>query len=288
MFGKPEFADINSHLNARFEEKAFLIAQHRGAGNGDIVENTLLAYKTSLLLGADLFELDVSRSTDGALYCFHDTTERKNLRISQNIESLSSAEIAELTLYNSIWEPSEFKVPLLEDIFRCFTHGELFNIDRGWNKFDDVFRLMDRYPHVIKQAIIKCPAETTFLEKVDGYKTKFMFMPIVRNLDDIERVFSYRNLNLVGFELIFDREDCDLLRADIVHELNRKGYFCWVNAIKLSGKATGTLSAGLDDNLSIDNGFDQGWGRLLSYGFTVIQTDWPELLSKYRESMHRL
>lgn len=35
---------------------------------------------------------------------------------------------------------------------------------------------------------------------------------------------------------------------------------------------------------SVKEGFDQGWGVLLDKGTDVIQTDWPELLSRYRDS----
>lgn len=85
MFGKSKYKDINSLLNKKFAEKQVLIAQHRGGYKGNIPQNTLLAYKTSFLLGADMFEMDVSLAKDGQLYCFHDTTEEINLRQHRNI-----------------------------------------------------------------------------------------------------------------------------------------------------------------------------------------------------------
>ena len=44
------------------------------------------------------------------------------------------------------------------------------------------------------------------------------------------------------------------------------------------------MTAGYDDDRSVKEGFDQGWGVLLDKGTDVIQTDWPELLSRYRDS----
>ena len=41
------------------------------------------------------------------------------------------------------------------------------------------------------------------------------------------------------------------------------------------------LSANIDDNLSINEGYDNGWGRLIEMGFDIIQTDWPALLYNY-------
>lgn len=74
MIGKEKYKEINANLNKKLAEKRFFIAQHRGGAGGNCVENTILAFKTSLMLGADMFELDVSKSTDGKLYCYHDTT----------------------------------------------------------------------------------------------------------------------------------------------------------------------------------------------------------------------
>ena len=53
--------------------------------------------------------------------------------------------------------------------------------------------------------------------------------------------------------------------------------------MKLSAEERNVISAGYTDNVSIEKGFDQGWGKLLDLGFDVIQTDWPELIVRYRE-----
>ena len=58
----------------------------------------------------------------------------------------------------------------------------------------------------------------------------------------------------------------------------------WYNAITLSGLEKHIKTAGHDDDCSIKEGFDRGWGVLIDKGIDVIQTDWPELLSRYRDS----
>ena len=47
------------------------IAAHRGAAGGNIHCNTWVAFEASLAQGADIIELDVSRSADGELFVFH-------------------------------------------------------------------------------------------------------------------------------------------------------------------------------------------------------------------------
>ena len=56
----------------------------------------------------------------------------------------------------------------------------------------------------------------------------------------------------------------------------------WYNAITLSRLERHILCAGDEDDRSIAQGFDQGWGVLVRKGADIIQTDWPELLLQYR------
>lgn len=285
MFGKSKYKDINSILNERFTQKKVLIAQHRGAHNGNVPQNTMLAFKTSFLLGADMFELDVSRSKDGKLYCFHDTTEEVNLRQHKNIQEFTSSAIAEMELYNSIWEPSSFCVQDMEEVIKSFNHGELYNVDRSWSKLEETFALLNKYPHSVKQALLKAPAKKEILDKYEAEPTKFMFMAIVKSLEDIELVKSYKNINTVGFELIVNSEGHPLFDDKLIEDLHNEGYFVWVNAITLSALDKHILSAGHGDNESLVQGFDKGWGVLIKKHFDIIQTDWPELLSGYRDKI---
>ncbi len=285
IFGREKYRDINANLNAQMQDKKCLIAQHRGAHDGNIPQNTALAYKASLLLGADMFELDVSKSTDGTLYCFHDTTEDINLRLHTNIEKYSSAAIAEFGLYNSIWEPSGYNVQTMEEVLQEFCHGELFNVDRSWNKLEDTFALLNKYPHAVHQALMKAPAKAEILDKYESEATKFMFMGIVRTLEDIELILSYENINVVGFELIANSEDSAMWSDELIERLHAQGYFVWYNAITLSNMAKHILCAGYDDDRSVKEGFDKGWGVLINKKTDIIQTDWPALLSRYRDSL---
>lgn len=285
MFGKEKYKEINANLNKKLAEKKFIIAQHRGGAGGNCVENTIPAFKTSLLLGADMFELDVSKSTDGKLYCYHDTTEELNLRLHRNIEEFSSTVIDEFQQYNSIWEPSGYHVQSLEGVLQEFTGDELYNVDRSWNKLEETFALLNKYPHCVRQALLKAPAKKEILDKYEKEPTKFMFMAIVKTLADIELVLSYENINVVGFELIAKTEEDDVWQDSLIEELHNKGYFVWFNSITLSGLEKHILCAGYDDDRSLKEGFDKGWGVLVHKHTDIIQTDWPSLLSGYRDSL---
>ena len=106
MFGKEKYKAINEKLNRRFEEKKVLIAVHRGVWCGNIIENTIEAYDACRAMGADLFECDLSETTDGVLYMFHDGGEWRVLGKDQSILSMSSEEVDSLMCRNGLGEPS--------------------------------------------------------------------------------------------------------------------------------------------------------------------------------------
>ena len=62
MYGKKEYAHINALLNQKIEEKKHLIAVHRGTWHGNIIQNTIPAYRISLKMGADMVEADIRRT----------------------------------------------------------------------------------------------------------------------------------------------------------------------------------------------------------------------------------
>ena len=184
MVGKKEYAQINELLNARLDAKKVLIAVHRGAWGGNIIEGTVPSLELALKMGADMFECDLSKSTDGVIYAFHDTQEPRLLKTKQNVKTMTSAEIDALEFYNSIDEPSGKHVQRFEEVVKYFTHGELFNIDRSWPILAETHELLKNYPHVVKQAIIKTPVKDEYLEFFQNCPVKYMYMPIVYNMEE--------------------------------------------------------------------------------------------------------
>ena len=97
---------------------------HRGLWGGDIIENSLSAYKNAVENGFPI-EIDLYSSTDGVLYCFHDDTLIRMTGKSGKIFEKDSNYISSLTLLNSqekiptfdeVLSLCENKVPLLIEI----------------------------------------------------------------------------------------------------------------------------------------------------------------------------
>lgn len=284
MFGKECYKEINQNLNKKFEEKKALVAVHRGAWGGNIVENTIPSCRLCLEMGGDVFECDVVSSTDGVLYAFHDGTEMRNLSRSENIKTMSSATIDSLVYNNCIAEPSGVHVEKFEDIVKYFCHGEIFNIDRAWDILPQLTAALDKYPDVINQAIIKTHVVPEQLDFLDKYPRKYMYMPIVKTMDDVKKALSYQNLNMVGMEIIAVLPEDELFQDENIRFIKDQGLYIWVNVIKLGAADRIRLFGGLDDDAALLDDPDKSWGEVLRKGGDILQTDWPWQLAKYRDA----
>lgn len=284
MVGKACYQEINKNLNEKLIEKKVLIAVHRGVWCGNIIENTIAAYDASLEMGADLFECDLSVSTDGKLYLFHDGGEWRTLGCEKSILEMSSEEIDSLMCRNGLGEPSGRYLERYEKLLEHFTHGELFNVDRSWGYLEELHETMKKYPYAISQAIIKTPVEEKYLEFFDQCPDKYMYMPIVRSMDDVKKVLSYSNINVVGVEAIIPSEESDLFQDENIKWIQEQNLFFWANVITLGNKPAHRLYAGYEDDIALLNDPDLAWGKLIDKGINVLQTDWPFQLNKYRKA----
>ena len=268
-------------LNKKIKEKEVLVVSHRGFGGGNIVLNTIRAMKNAINCGADILELDISVSSDGEFFVFHQNMEPRKLLTSKKISKMTADEINSRPLYNNAFKESEDQVPKLDQMIEFLSGKDiLINVDKCDKIGKKVLVKLDQY-NIEEQILVKGKCRDKFLKTVNQHHKNYMFMPIVESIADLEKTLKYENLNIVGFEFIFETEKHELLSKKLISELKAEGYFIWVNAINL-GKGK-YLSAEFNDDKSILIGADAGWGRLIDYGFNAIQTDWPPLLNNYIE-----
>lgn len=120
---------------------------------------------------------------------------------------------------------------------------------------------------------------TVFLDILSKHPVKYMYMPIVSKEEEVERSIAQKDINLVGFELLAEKEADLFFDKKYINSLQKRGYFAWMNAIIFNDVRI--LYAGYNDNKSILEGPEKGWKVLIDNGADVIQTDWPQLLSRY-------
>ncbi|HUX21113.1 MAG TPA: glycerophosphodiester phosphodiesterase family protein [Spirochaetia bacterium] len=274
MSTAPKSPLVEDRLSGR---RSPLIAAHRGSAGGNIIQNTLGAFIAAIRLGADIVECDVSRTSDGRLLVFHDSLERMNLGLTNNISEMTYDEVLSVGLYNSNDERTSQHVNTLDDILSGLKGKALINLDRGWDHWEQMLDAVDRHG-MADEVLIKSPIRPDLLEVLDSRPVKYMYMPMLRSPEQLDSAGRY-DLNIVAVELIFESTNADVVRPEFIRELKERKYLLWVNSLKLNDRDK--LCGDLDDTASILKGPEHGWGALIDMGFDILQTDWPSLLKEY-------
>jgi len=106
-----------------------LILCHRGAKNY-APENTLVAFKTSLELGADGFELDTQLTSDGHVVVFHDTTVDRTTNGHGKLSRLPLADLRELDAGSFFSEEYRGeRIPTLDEVFETIGKHAIINVE---------------------------------------------------------------------------------------------------------------------------------------------------------------
>ena len=284
--GQMRYAQINTPLSQKLTQKKCLIAAHRGSWGGNITQNTVGAYKAALQMGADIVETDVTATTDGVLYSFHDGNEQRVFGVEKSIRQMDSKEVENYHPINTCNELTAARINRLTEVLDFLSHGELLNIDRAWNIIPQLLEVLDHYPNAKYQVVIKAPLKAkAAYEYLNAHPVKYMFMPICYSFEDVEAALSYPDLNVVGCEIIAFDEQMELFSDESIQRIHDRNLFVWVNAITLGDVGVRPLYAKLDDDVSVLEDPSLGWGKLFEKKIDVMQTDWPALLYQYRRKI---
>ncbi len=267
----------NQSIRNLIEKNKILIAAHRGTCGGNVVQNTCMSYKNALLHGADMIEVDVSMTSDGVFYAFHNGEEPLELGIDRDIRTMTSEEVNQLYTLNSVRHVCRQKLEYLEDVLERFRGKCLINIDRSWFYWKEIIAFLERMD-MKDQILLKSGVEEDLLKELEVSGTGIMYMPIMRRPEEWDIIKKY-DINVAAAELIFTDLESEFLSPEFMGQLKETGIAPWVNAITLDDDTI--LSGLLDDNNAIKIGYEETWGTLMDLGFEIIQTDWPALLKGY-------
>ncbi|MCG8502055.1 MAG: glycerophosphodiester phosphodiesterase family protein [Firmicutes bacterium] len=271
--------NVREKLLQLSKKKEILIAVHRGSSTGNIAENTIASTICAVKMGGDIVELDIVKSTDGVFYGFHTKMELRLFGREFDLETMSSSEIDNLEFINTNMKPTGYKVERIADILNTFKGKTLFNLDRCWLYLDELLPFLDEF-NMYDQLIIKSPPDNKYLDLFADYDDKILYMPVVRNMEQVERVLEHK-IKPAAIELIFTGLDNQIINEHTISRLKAENMLLWANAIIVGPK--NVIAGSLTDDVSIIEGYDKGWGKLMDMGFDIIQTDWPALLKKYRK-----
>ena len=256
------------------------LAAHRGVCGANIPCNSIAAYKIALSQGADVVEIDVSKSKDGKFYVFHPGMEHVFLK-SKPLWELNSDEIDNLYLLNQDSVPTSYKVPTLEEVLLLLKDKAYINVDKFWIDVEGISNVI-RKCGVEKQVIVKTNTDEKSLANVAKYAPDFMFMPLVWHKDTVTDELIKNGVNVIGAEVLFPQESNECASDEYIKKMHDKGLLLWCNAIIYNEKDV--ISAHHTDDISLHDSPDKGWGWIIDKGFDFIQTDWLLMLKNYIEN----
>ena len=268
---------MKKYLNLYNNDK-IQIAAHRGTAASNIPCNTIPAFEIALKNGAAILELDLFKSTDGKIFVFHTGKESQQLNKNIKVTDLSSQEIRELKLVNVDFAPTKWGLNSFDEILETFKGRCILNLDRCGGFMPDVIKQIRRH-NMAEQILLKNSPKDEVLTAIGELAPDMMFMPIYFNNDTSSEKLFNMDINFMGAELVFSTEQAEVISPSYIEKMKKKGITLWGNAIVFD--YIYPLAAGHDDDISMLENPDNGWGWLVDRGFDIIQTDWVKDCSEY-------
>lgn len=257
--------------------RPFLVA-HRGVSTANIPCNTLAAYRIALGQGADVVEIDVTKSKDGVYFVFHPGMEPVYLKCGKYIPEMTAEEVKALPLLNQDEVPTSYRVPTLQEVFALLKGKAYINVDKFWTDVEGITAEICK-AGVEKQVIVKTHTDEKALSEVEKYAPDLMYMTMAWHKDEVTELLTGRNVNFIGIEALFDREEDEICSDEYLSAMHKKGLLVWSNAIVYNEKEV--ISAHHTDDVSLVDDPEKGWGWLMKKGFDLIQTDWLSAAHTY-------
>ena len=104
-------------------------------------------------------------------------------------------------------------------------------------------------------------------------------MPIVVNTHPYHEELMKKNINYIGAEFVFEKEDAPIAQNEFIEKMHGDNKLVWLNSIIYNYKQQ--LSGGHSDDTALTVSEDYGWGWLADKNPDFIQTDWPLMMIDY-------
>ena len=252
-------------------------------------ENSLAAMEGSIAMGVDMVEIDVQRTADGVLVCCHDSSVDRTTTGKGKVRELTADYISTLKLKRD-GVVTEHGMPTLAQALDLCKDRVLINIDKGYNYYDQILQMLTER-NMVEQVLIKSSNNASVIaEKFAPYSTNMLYMPVInyksKNWEKHSAIFeSYLSspLPTVAYEICWD----GTLKGErkIFNRVLKSGARLWVNT--LWDSICGGKRHGFEDDRALNGNESKIYGRLLDLGVTMIQTDRPQLVLDYLDSIGR-
>ena len=246
-------------------------------------ENSLEAIESAIKMGVDVVELDVHRTVDGALVICHDKTINRTTNGKGKIAELTLDSIRNCRLRAGHNAVTRYKMPTLEEALDLCKGRVMINLDKAVYYYDQIMDMLVAR-NMADQVIMKSSKTAPYMKKFFAkHDVNMLYMPIVnyntKSWERHEAMFEgylETDLPFIAFEMCWDGSLPNEKR--VFNKVIKSGKRLWINT--LWGKLCGGKENGYDDDAAVGNE-EKIYGKILSYGTSMIQTDRPEMLIKY-------
>jgi len=279
-FAQQDTKELVKDLKDMHSTKVFVVS-HRGDWR-NAPENSLQAFKNCIAMGVDMIEIDLKKTKDNQLILMHDNTIDRTTNGKGKPSEYTLDEIRQFHLKNGMGRVTFHQIPTLREVLELAKGKILINIDKGYDYFQDVYKLLVE-TNTLNQVIIKSgfPYEKVKAENGDVLN-KVIYMPVV-NLDspDAEAMIDgYKAIKPVAIECCFTTVTPEVLR--LLQKVKSNGSKIWINSLWAS------LNGGHDDDRAVEMlQPDESWGWILQQGASLMQTDRPHDLLIYLQKHNR-
>lgn len=269
-------------------EKEIVICAHQGSYSGNIPGNSIVAFDIAIRQGAQMIELDVTKSADGELFVFHPEMERRILKRDIDIRTMSAEKIKNFRVFNGGGGLTNEPIQLLDDVFEHLKGKCYINVDKFADNPCEIMEKVKKH-NMVEQIIVKCDPIESILEKIEQTASEVQYLTIINDKYDPFKVHAdlmKRTINYVGLEVVFSDDSAPNVSDKFIDTVHSDGKLIWGNAILFDSRY---LLAGLhSDDTALGGNPDLGWGWFVDKGFDIIQTDWTRELKMYLKSKAKL
>jgi glycerophosphoryl diester phosphodiesterase len=270
-----------------------VVVAHRGCHNpaphhgmmGTVPENSQAALDRCVAIGADIMETDVRRSADGTLVILHDATVDRTTDGSGAVDRLTWFHLSQLRLRDDEGGDkaalTDEHVLTLDRMLALAKGRIMLNLDVKANIYVEVAAAVRR-AGMEKQIVIKTEVgpNTPAMAALAPFD-RLLYMPIPLNPDgkaDLTAIVTAQvtGAHPIGIEL--PRMDPAQL-PPVVAVAKAHRVRLWINSLW-----EGFLAGYGGDEQALRDP-DAVWGRMYRDGVTILQTDEPEALLRYRATL---
>ena len=286
---KPQYATRVEKILAEINDpnsKYIAVISHRGDWR-NYPENSIPAIESIIRMGVDMMELDVKMTKDSVMVLMHDKTINRMTNGKGLVSDITYDSLMTFNMKRAHNVTTDsIKVPTLRQAFECCKDRILINVDHAHNYYKEIVELAEEMG-MTGQVLMKGKKSIDQVAAdMAPYKNNLLYMPIVDiNKEKGQSLFyDYVNRGVVpmAFEVCWQENGEDMEKC--VAEIKKMGSKLWVNTFWPSVCG----GYGNDDDAALDAADPADvYGQYVEMGASLIQTDRPELLIKYLESIGR-